>query len=85
MAKFLLLNHARVDWQDELGRTALFFAVKNDNIKLIKLLLLHKANPGIKSTIQELIVVNKPTPVQKTQIPNSKKISCNVVSFTSLY
>ena len=54
MTHLLLQNNARVDWQDELGRTALYFAVQNKNLKIVKYLLMYKANPGIKSRIKVL-------------------------------
>ena len=48
MSKFLIDSCSRVDWLDMLGRTPLHSAVKNDNLKMVKLLLLNKANPTIK-------------------------------------
>jgi ankyrin repeat protein len=50
MTIYLLENFSRVNWQDIGGRTALFFAVKNNNLALCKILLLYRANPGIFST-----------------------------------
>lgn len=49
MSLLLLNNFARVDWRDIGGRTALHFAVRNQNLAIVKILLLFKANPGIKS------------------------------------
>lgn len=49
IAKYLIDNHSRINWQDIAGRTALHFAVLNNNYTLAKYLLLHLADPGIQS------------------------------------
>lgn len=41
LAMFLIDNFSRVDWQDISGRTALHFAVRNNNFTLVKKLLAH--------------------------------------------
>ena len=41
IAKFLIDNYSRVNWQDIGGRTALHFAVMNKNFTLVKYLLLN--------------------------------------------
>lgn len=49
MTLFLLENFSRVNWTDIGGRSALFFAVKNQNLVIVKMLLMYHANPGIFS------------------------------------
>ena len=71
MTQLLLQNNARVDWQDELGRTALYFAVKNQNLKIVKCLLMHKANPAIKSRVKVLQRVVQP-PGKQRQPPEQQ-------------
>ena len=44
----LLKAHSRVNYQDLAGRTALTFAVLNDNEEMVKILLCFKANPMIE-------------------------------------
>lgn len=45
----LLANFSRINWKDIGGRTALHFAVKNENFTIVKMLLNYRANPGVKS------------------------------------
>lgn len=53
MTLYLLENFSRVNWADIGGRTALFFAVKNNNLAIVKMLLMYRANPGIISIQKE--------------------------------
>ena len=48
MVRLLLKNFSRVNFQDLPGRTALHFAVMNDNEDMVKLLLCFKADPNIE-------------------------------------
>mmetsp|Transcript_5756 Transcript_5756/g.7771 ORF Transcript_5756/g.7771 Transcript_5756/m.7771 type:complete len:84 (-) Transcript_5756:316-567(-) len=48
MLKLLLKRHSRVNFRDMLGRTALHFAVMNDNEDIVKLLLCFKADPSVE-------------------------------------
>ena len=45
MARYLLKNHSRVNFKDEMGRTALNFAVVDGDVKMIQSLLCFKADP----------------------------------------
>lgn len=49
MSEMLLEKFSRINWRDIGGRTAIHFAVKNDSLPMVKLLLMHHANPGIKA------------------------------------
>ena len=49
MSELLLDKFSRIDWRDIGGRSAIYFAVKNDSLPMVKLLLLYHANPGIKA------------------------------------
>lgn len=53
MAKILLKRHSRVDSRDIVGRTPLHYAVNQNSLRLVKLLLSFKANPGVKSDCLE--------------------------------
>lgn len=48
MTLFLLEKFSRVDWKDLGGRTALYFAVKNENLGIVKILLMYNGDPSIK-------------------------------------
>ena len=45
ISELLLKKGSDVNAQDELGRTPLFFAIQNSNLKLVKLLLYYDASP----------------------------------------
>ena len=49
MAELLLEKFSRINWRDIGGRTAIYFAVQNDSLPMVKLLLLYQANPGMKA------------------------------------
>lgn len=49
VARVLLEYPILVDKPDLLGRNALFFAAKFNHLQSVKLLLLHKAKPGIRN------------------------------------
>ncbi len=57
MAEFLLKYHPDVNKQDLTGGTALHWAAENANIKMIELLLQHKANPNAYTTASEPVIV----------------------------
>ncbi len=49
MTELLLDKYSRINWKDMGGRSAIYFAVKNDSLPMVKLLLLNHANPGNKA------------------------------------
>ena len=48
MVRMLLKAHSRVNYRDLAGRTALTFAVLNDNEEMVRILLCFKADPKIE-------------------------------------
>lgn len=48
MVRMLLKAHSRVNYRDLAGRTALYFAVVNDNEEMVRILLCFKADPKIQ-------------------------------------
>ena len=43
--RLLLKHHSRVNFKDEVGKTALNYAVEKENVDMIKSLLCFKADP----------------------------------------
>jgi len=48
MVRMLLKAHSRPNYSDLAGRTALYFAVLNDNEEMVRILLCFKADPKIE-------------------------------------
>lgn len=48
MVRILCKHHSRVNFKDLPGRTALTFAVQNDNEDMVKVLLCFRADPNIE-------------------------------------
>jgi len=49
----LCKRFSRVDGKDLVGRTPLHYAVQQNSVRMVKLLLSHHANPGAKSDCME--------------------------------
>ena len=68
MVRMLCKAHSRINYKDLPGRTALHFAVMNDNEEMVKILLCFKADPNIEDN----------QGVSSMQLYNSMGKKCNL-------
>ena len=70
MVRMLLKAHSRANFRDLAGRTALTFAVTNDNEEMVRILLCFKADPKIED--------NKGISIMNFYYSQEEKVNLNI-------